>query len=289
MLLWSCGTKQKTVTSPRKSAIITQKAPQKSTSSAMPKNNEVAETSKSIKNNSTNTPADANKQEVLEATSIVKITPQGVLDYINAHKETAMQNMRDYKIPASITLAQGILESGAGTARLSRLANNHFGIKCHSEWTGETITHDDDAKDECFRKYQQASESFRDHAIFLSTRRFYVSLFSLPIDDYKAWANGLKNAGYATDLKYPTKLISLIERYQLNQYDAMVLGKPFETNVSKAPENKPIQNNTNTHRVQKGDTLFSLARAHNTTVNELKRINNMQDNALQIGQILKLP
>ncbi|MFC2111017.1 glucosaminidase domain-containing protein [Bacteroidota bacterium] len=146
----------------------------------------------------------------------IKITAE---DYINTYKDIAIGKMIEYKIPASITLAQGLLESGNGNSKLAVEANNHFGIKCHMEWTGETFIQDDDTKDECFRKYNNAEESFKDHSLFLSTRDRYAFLFELDIKDYEAWAKGLKKAGYATNPKYPQLLINLIERYELYKYD----------------------------------------------------------------------
>lgn len=143
-------------------------------------------------------------------------TPQ---EYIEKWKDVAIEKMKIHKIPASITLAQGVLESGSGNSNLARLANNHFGIKCHSSWTGETYFQDDDAKDECFRKYKSASESYEDHAQFLKKKR-YEGLFLLKITDYSGWALGLKKAGYATNPKYPKLLIGIIERYDLSQYDS---------------------------------------------------------------------
>lgn len=129
-----------------------------------------------------------------------------------------MSEMRRTGIPASITLAQGLLESGAGTGRLAVEANNHFGIKCH-KWTGKTIRHDDDALQECFRAYDKAEDSYHDHSDFLRYSDRYKFLFDIPVTDYKAWAHGLKKAGYATDPKYADKLIGMIERYNLNAYD----------------------------------------------------------------------
>ncbi|MBQ0119253.1 MAG: glucosaminidase domain-containing protein [Bacteroidales bacterium] len=135
--------------------------------------------------------------------------------YIAQYRETALEHEKEYKIPAAITLAQGLLESGAGQSELAKKANNHFGIKCTSDWTGATYKHDDDRAGECFRKYKHASESYVDHAIFLQRKR-YASLFALDIHDYKGWAKGLSQCGYATDPKYPNKLIELIERYGLD-------------------------------------------------------------------------
>ena len=157
-------------------------------------------------------PESSPKTEILEATQKVKVTTEMVLAYIAQFASTAKNNMTKNGIPASIILAQGILESGAGTGDLSVQANNHFGIKCHKEWTGESVKHDDDSLQECFRKYIHAEESYRDHSLFLTTRKHYAPLFLLPKNDYKAWAKGLKSAGYATDVKYPDKLITLIEK-----------------------------------------------------------------------------
>ena len=139
--------------------------------------------------------------------------------YVKKYAPAATKNMRFFKIPASITLAQGILESGYGEGTLAKKANNHFGIKCHKEWKGKSITHDDDEKDECFRSYKNPLRSYRDHSLFLVDRDRYSSLFTLNRKDYKGWAEGLKAAGYATDPKYADKLISLIERFNLTRFD----------------------------------------------------------------------
>ena len=139
--------------------------------------------------------------------------------YIEKYKDEAVKQMRKHKIPASITLAQGCLESNNGNSELARKANNHFGIKCHNGWKGKGYTHDDDKKDECFRKYDSAEDSFTDHSYFLISGSRYNSLFDLKITDYKAWAHGLKAAGYATNPKYAQMLIDIIEEYQLYKYD----------------------------------------------------------------------
>ena len=139
--------------------------------------------------------------------------------YINAYSEIAVQEMYRSGIPASITLAQGMLESGNGRSELAMKSNNHFGIKCHNNWNGGRVYHDDDAKGECFRKYDHPHQSYRDHSDFLRYRDRYKFLFDLKPTDYKGWAYGLKKAGYATDPSYPTKLIKLIEDYHLYQYD----------------------------------------------------------------------
>jgi len=138
--------------------------------------------------------------------------------YINRYSDIAIREMKQFAIPASITLAQACLESADGNSRLAKEANNHFGIKCH-DWQGEIFLHSDDAKDECFRKYKSAEESFRDHSVFLTTRERYKSLFSYNITDYKAWAHGLKKAGYATNPHYAHLLIKIIEDYSLFKYD----------------------------------------------------------------------
>ena len=220
-------------------------------------------------------------QEVLTATSQVTVTTAIVLEYIENFKDVAKQNMVQHGIPASITLAQGILESGAGTAPLCRAANNHFGIKCHKEWTGDSVLHDDDAAGECFRKYKDPAESFRDHSYFLTSRPRYAALFKLDRDDHKAWARGLRAAGYATDPKYPDKLIGIIERYQLDRFDAEVMGKGFDI-----PAPNQIAATSNIYHVTQGDTLYSISRRFNITVDELRRKNNIPDNTISIGQQL---
>lgn len=266
-------------------------------------------------------------KEKLDATSNVSTTSSTVHDYINQFKEVAKNNMKDYKIPASITLAQGILESGAGKGRLCLEANNHFGIKCHKGWTGPSITHDDDALQECFRKYNDPAESYRDHSKFLTSRSRYNGLFDLDILDYKGWANGLKKAGYATDPKYPSKLIGIIERYQLFLYDHEVVeNKNTEVFVKEVEEKEEVNNkdvssitivevkeatqdevenavveveqvnenveetisDKNLYQVQKGDTLYSLSKKFNTTVEAIMKLNNLKDYSLSVGQEIKI-
>ncbi|MBX7050759.1 MAG: glucosaminidase domain-containing protein [Flavobacteriales bacterium] len=139
-------------------------------------------------------------------------------EYINLWKDEAIYQMVMHKIPASITLAQGILESGDGNSRLAREGNNHFGIKCHNDWTGERIYEDDETKGECFRQYENARDSYEDHSAFLQRKR-YETLFQLDADDYKGWAKGLKECGYATNPKYPQLLIGIIEEFKLHEYD----------------------------------------------------------------------
>ena len=150
---------------------------------------------------------------------VEKTVEQKINFYVKKYAPAATKNMRFFKIPASITLAQGILESGYGEGTLAKKANNHFGIKCHKEWKGKSITHDDDEKDECFRSYKNPLRSYRDHSLFLVDRDRYSSLFTLNRKGYKGWSLGLKAAGYATDPKYADKLISLIERFNLTRFD----------------------------------------------------------------------
>ena len=226
-----------------------------------------------------------NEQEKLEATSFVVVTFENVEEYISWFKNTAISNMINYKIPASITLAQGILESGAGKGELCKKANNHFGIKCHVGWEGASVHHDDDESQECFRKYNHPAESYRDHSLFLTSRSRYDFLFNLKNNDYKAWAQGLKDAGYATDPKYPAKLIGLIERYQLYKYDNEALGLSNGEIIYETPKNVI---SSSEYEVVKGDTLYSISKKMNISVEDLKSKNNISDNAISIGQILKI-
>lgn len=153
------------------------------------------------------------------STARAQYTTQTIRDYIAEWWPVAVREMQESGIPASISLAQGILESAAGTSELASRSNNHFGIKCHKGWTGKTVHYDDDAPNECFRRYNSPEDSWEDHSEFLRTRDRYASLFDLKSDDYKGWAHGLKKAGYATNPKYPELLIKLINDYNLDQYD----------------------------------------------------------------------
>ncbi|MFH6768884.1 glucosaminidase domain-containing protein [Gaetbulibacter aquiaggeris] len=217
--------------------------------------------------------------EDVESSSFKTLTVKSTEEYLDLFSDIAQQEMRLYGIPASITLAQGILESSSGKGRLAVEANNHFGIKCH-DWTGDRIHHDDDSLQECFRKYNDAKYSFRDHSLFLTTRSRYSKLFELDKDDYKAWARELKAAGYATDKKYPDKLIYLIERYKLIRLDQEVLGVSMPmASVNKAES-------ALTHVVMKGDTLYSISKKYNVTVNEIQTLNGLNGTDLKIGQEL---
>jgi len=151
--------------------------------------------------------------------SFLAVAQSKTENYISKYSSAAVAEMERYGIPASITLAQGILESGNGESRLAVKGKNHFGIKCHSNWNGKTIIEDDDEKGECFRKYSKVSDSYRDHSLFLTERGRYSFLFEYKKTDYKKWAKGLKKAGYATNPKYPKLLIDLIERYDLSRFD----------------------------------------------------------------------
>lgn len=230
------------------------------------------------------------KRQILEATTRVKVTTAIVLDYIRTYKDIAENNMQQYGIPASIILGQGILESGAGTGPLSTLANNHFGIKCHKEWTGPSVAYDDDSAQECFRKYDEPAQSYQDHSLFLTGRDRYAFLFNLDNRDYVGWARGLKAAGYATDPRYPEKLIGIIERYQLNQYDAEAMGAEFVPLNTAPLAEKPVAatDRIGFYEVVQGDTLYSISKKFNVTIDELRRNNNLNANAISIGQLLKI-
>lgn len=195
-------------------------------------------------------------------------------DYIHEFKEIAMEQQQRYRIPASITLAQGILESGAGKGRLAKIAHNHFGIKCH-DWKGPSVKHDDDLRQECFRKYKNPRESYEDHSIFLTTRPRYAGLFDLNIRDYKGWAKGLSRAGYATDKNYPSKLITIIENYELYQYD--LLPRMKHSGYAKAP----------TKRIPNGDELYFQPHAIYKSNNMLYIVAREGDDLTMIAKELR--
>ncbi len=213
-----------------------------------------------------------------------------VQHYIYEFSGIAKSEMKTYGVPASITLAQGILESGAGYGDLTSRAKNHFGIKCH-DWEGDRVYHDDDRLQECFRKYDEASESFRDHSLFLKNRKRYARLFTFNQKDYKSWARGLREAGYATDRKYPEKLIGIIEKYRLYEFDNEVLGRKHRKKPKKREDvviTVASVSQNGDHVVQKGDTLYSISRRYKISVQELKVFNNLADNNIKIGQVLKV-
>lgn len=291
VLFSNCSSRQVIVTTKKRSnqsnnsVVINAKSPSNKTTTSAKKTNKNYESAKES-NKSTSNVSVYSKSEILEATTQVKVTQAMVLDYIEKYKGIAKSNMKQYGIPSSIIIAQGILESGAGTGPLSVLANNHFGIKCHKEWTGPSVRYDDDAAQECFRKYEDPSESYADHSLFLTSRSRYDALFVLDKDDYKKWAKGLKEAGYATDPKYPEKLITIIERYQLNKYDAEVLGtKDVPTPTVENSKNQMVTN-TDLYQVIQGDTLYSISKKFNISIDELIKINKIQDYSISIGQSL---
>jgi flagellum-specific peptidoglycan hydrolase FlgJ len=239
--------------------------------------------------------------------------------YIESFAEVAMKEMKLYGVPASITLAQGILETSAGKSELVKSSNNHFGIKCHDSWTGDSVTYDDDAKGECFRKYRSPITSYRDHSKFLTSRPRYSNLFELKPTDYKSWAKGLRMAGYATDKSYSDKLIAIIERNDLDKYDDMTLhkrrrklkketrkekvgdvliqaktaissiGKRTREMTEKAQDDIANAYRGLAHRVTKGDTLYSIANKYEVTIESIKKMNLLETDELSIGQILEIP
>ncbi|NLX80267.1 MAG: LysM peptidoglycan-binding domain-containing protein [Proteiniphilum sp.] len=202
-------------------------------------------------------------------------------NYINTYAPIAQRNMADYKIPASITLAQGLLESGAGMSDLSKRSNNHFGIKCHNGWRGEKAYAADDSPNDCFRKYKRVEDSYEDHAQFLANNIRYRDLFKLRITDYMGWARGLQKSGYATDRAYANKLIKLIEDYELYKYD----NKSYKGSNSTA---KPDYSNINwTHQPYKthdlvyviavnGDTYGSIANEFGFKEKHLLKYNDVE-------------
>jgi len=220
------------------------------------------------------------------------------LTYIKKYAPLAVLKMHEFKIPASITLAQGILESGNGRSVLASKSNNHFGIKCHRGWTGKRVYHDDDKKDDCFRKYKYVENSYNDHSKFLTGRKRYAFLFKIRKSNYKAWAKGLKKAGYATDRKYPSKLIRIIESYQLYEFDKVKKSdlkkykkekrKPVVVTASTKISTKSKKNFKKSYTVKKGDTLYSIARKNKISVSDLKKINSLKSNTISIGQKLRL-
>ncbi len=211
-----------------------------------------------------------------------------VLRYLAKYKSIAKKEMKEYGIPASITLAQGILESQAGKSRLAVEANNHFGIKCHKDWRGKTILHDDNEAQECFRKYMNPEESFKDHSRFLAERKRYAFLFRLPKTDYEAWARGLKKAGYATDPSYPDKLIYIIDKYNLSKLDKEVLQEMSVKVTDESEDNEGNKKKKFIYEVQEGETLFTIARKFKIPVKDIQRINNLNDFDIYQGQILVL-
>ena len=217
-------------------------------------------------------------------------------EYIAQYKDDAIREMHQSGVPASITLAQGILESGDGNSPLAMYANNHFGIKCHKGWTGETMRIDDDKKNECFRKYENAYESFRDHSKFLSTRGRYEFLFKLKVTDYKGWAKGLRKAGYATNPKYANLLIKIIEQNNLSQYDnfgKVPPRKPSKNKTSKTLASSKQERTVRLHNnvkyivVKKGDSFYRIAHDFDMDLRQIYKYNDLNKGAvLKTGEII---
>ena len=210
-----------------------------------------------------------------------------ILKYIARYKSIAQREMKEYGIPASITIAQGILESQSGKSELATRANNHFGVKCHKDWQGPKYLYDDDDLQECFRKYDNPERSYVDHSKFLAHRKRYAFLFRLPKTDYEAWAKGLKKAGYATDPSYPDKLIYLINKYNLNELDKEVL-KGMSIKVSDSGKNTSKQDKKFIYEVKKGETIFTISNKFGIPVKKIQQINNLNDFDIYEGQILVL-
>ncbi|MFI3281038.1 MAG: glucosaminidase domain-containing protein [Rikenellaceae bacterium] len=239
-------------------------------------------------------------------------TRQTRQEYISRYKQIAIDHMEKYGIPASITMAQGVLESDSGNSNLSLSSNNHFGIKCKSNWTGRTVTHTDDAPNECFRAYDTVEESYEDHAIFLDSSPRYDSLFAYSSSDYKSWARGLKAAGYATAPHYATMLVKIIEDeklYLLDRDNGAALyaarNQSEEATVGEIPSGNIDPNNykvtINAHkgyniertnglfftRAKSGDSLESLSEVFEIGKNNLRRFNDLsKDAVLAEGDII---
>ena len=208
-------------------------------------------------------------------------------EYIKKYRDIAVREMKRYHIPASITLAQGLLESGAGQSTLARKSNNHFGIKCGGDWRGPTVSHDDDARGECFRAYKHPEESYEDHSKFLAGRPRYASLFKLKITDYKGWAHGLKKAGYATNPRYAEKLIGIIELYNLHKYDTKDGLKWMKQNPD--PHQPYVANGLLYIVVREGDTWKSISEEVGISQKKLISYNDLYKGyALRVGDILYL-
>lgn len=242
---------------------------------------------------------EANKEiEKEHKADIAAYVPYTSLTYIERFKAIAIQEMNLYGIPASITLAQGLFESGSGNSDLAKIANNHFGIKCTSDWKGKSYFKDDDQPNDCFRVYDKPEDSFRDHSEFLKRKR-YAALFELDKNDYVGWANGLKAAGYATNPQYPQLLINVIQKYNLDQYDrpegevAKIKREDrvftdINKNIAKAAKDSLVSTTPvdKLYTIKTGDTLYNISKRFGLTVDELKTLNHMADNNIKLGQKL---
>ncbi|MDR0973817.1 MAG: glucosaminidase domain-containing protein [Prevotellaceae bacterium] len=214
-------------------------------------------------------------------------------DYIETYREIAVEQMRKHKIPASITLAQGLLESGAGRSTLARRSHNHFGIKCGGGWTGRSVRHTDDAPNECFRAYRHPRESYEDHSAFLVNGRRYAFLFELKPTDYRGWAKGLKRAGYATDPSYANRLIQIIEDYELYKYDTKALSKREQKRLAETyPTGEHvvyIANGMAYVVARDGDTFRALGKELDISWRKLVKYNDLhKEYTLTDGDIIYL-
>lgn len=214
-------------------------------------------------------------------------------DYIDKYKDLAVEQMSKYGIPASITLAQGLFESGAGMSDLAKCSNNHFGIKCPGGWNGKRTYHDDDAPKECFREYNNAKDSYEDHSLFLTRGSRYRFLFDLDKTDYRGWANGLKKAGYATDPSYANRLISIIEEYQLYKYDGDFWHhkrhKINKEDIVVYKHQVRLANDLVYVRAYAGDSFDGLSKEFGVSARKIARYNDLQeDYNIQPGDIIYL-
>lgn len=213
--------------------------------------------------------------------------------YVEKYRALAIEHMKKYKIPASITLGQGLLESGAGNSDLARRSNNHFGIKCHNDWKGKKVYAKDDGPNDCFRSYGKVSDSYEDHSRFLTEKTRYSGLFKLDITDYKGWARGLQKAGYATDKAYANKLIKLIEDYELYQYDKKGSWKKLEKEVERIVEVRYNKHTPyRTHNLvyviaQANDTYESIAIEFGFKAKDLRKWNEVPEGfPIQPGDLI---
>lgn len=238
-----------------------------------------------------------------------------IISYIEAYAALAIKEMVRTGVPASIKIAQGILETDAGRSDLVQRSNNHFGIKCKSSWTGEKVYHNDDEEGECFRKYSSANDSYHDHSDYLKSQPRYSFLFNYEVNDYNSWAWGLKKAGYATNPIYAQTIIKYIEKYNLNALNQLSndIDEPSFANYMSSikngtifeiepkveevksrhskKKNKDSRNSKNkyrTHIVKKGESLYSIAKKYKISVDSIKDLNSLSSNELQIGKKLKI-
>lgn len=212
---------------------------------------------------------------------------QAYEEYIHKYRELAIHEMKRYRIPASITLAQGLLESGAGKSTLARKSNNHFGIKCGSGWNGKRAYHTDDAPNECFRAYKHPKDSYEDHSKFLRTKTRYAFLFELKVTDYKGWARGLKKAGYATDPRYANRLIDIIELYDLYEYDQK--GKKGWMKGVTNPHQPYLANDLLYIIAREGDTFKSIAKEFDLSKKKVRTFNELpKDYEFSGGEVVYL-